>query len=338
MPVIRFWEIRSGHGDWKRETPMKLAKDTVDTVDSEGGSLVNDTTRRRPQDPDALLLTSRLHFREAAEFIGRNIARVEKAFTGKYAARNWMLVSLLAAPPISFVFIALRPNPRQIWAQRWPTIAFVGLYQIALDRCVEIEGLGHLPETGPVILAGNHINKTALDGMLLGSKILINRGVPTKFVSVADPATRMLKHFVRVMGTTEGVLLPISKGMTTDTMIQFLRNPEAFQRRQPILGIFPVGEADAYFETHIDKAWHTSAAVAATETGAPIVPFFIEGLPYHWGPFDMLKAVARSLVGENPFKFKIRLGPPIRAEVVKDERDYKDMTERVRQAVKSLAN
>src|SRR3989442_1178592 len=210
-------------------------KSAEDIVDSEGGSLVNDATRACPQGQHLLLLTSGLHFREAAEFIGRNIARVEKAFTGKYAARNWMLLSLLAAPPISFVLIALRPNPRQIWAQRWPTIAFVGFYQIALDRCVEIEGLEHLPKTGPVILAGNHINKTALDGMLLGSKILIERGIPTKFVSVADPPTRMLKHFVRLMGTTEGVLLPIQKGMTTDTMIQFLRNPGAFQRQQPIL-------------------------------------------------------------------------------------------------------
>ena len=73
------------------------------------------------------------------------------------------------------------------------------------------------------------------------------------------------------MGKTEGALLPIHKGMTTHAMIQFLRDPKAFQRQQPILGIFPVGGADIDFEKHIDKLWHTSAAVAATAlTGSEI--------------------------------------------------------------------
>src|SRR5215472_7243375 len=117
--------------------------------------------------------------------------------TGKHRARNLALLGLLAAPWVGFLAIALRPSPRQMWAQRWPTLTFVGLYQIALDRCVEIQGLEHLPTAGPVILAGNHINKTSMDAMLLGSKILIERGGLVKFVSQADPPDRMLKRFVR---------------------------------------------------------------------------------------------------------------------------------------------
>jgi 1-acyl-sn-glycerol-3-phosphate acyltransferase len=275
-------------------------------------------------------------FRNAGEFVGRSIARIEKAFRGKNAVRNLALVSILTAPPISLLLIALRPNPRQMWAQRWPTILFVGLYRIALNRCVEIRGLEHLPETGPVILAGNHINKTSMDGMLLGSKILVERGVPAKWVSVADPPGWMLKQFVRLMGNAEGVLLPIHKGMTTGTMIQFLRNPAAFLRHQAILGVFPVGSADTDFDQHMTKPWHTSAAVASVETGAPIVPFFVEGLPYHWGPFDMLKAVARTLRVGKAFEFRIRLGPAIRTDV-KGQPDCKDITERLRQAVRNLA-
>jgi len=269
--------------------------------------------------------------------IGGRIAVIEKASPKKNTTRNLVLLGLLAAPWLGFLAIALKPSPRLMWAQRWPTITFVGLYQIALDRCVEIEGLEHLPKTGPVILAGNHINKTAMDAMLIGSKILIEHGGLAKFVSQADPKDRMLKHFVRLLGNNEGIILPVHKGMTTDTMIQFLRNPEASKRRQPILGIFPVGAADRDFETHMKKPWHTSAAVAAFETGAPIVPFFVEGLPYHWGPFDMLKSVARPFVGENAFEFKIRLGPPIRTENLKEERNYIALTERVRQAVLQLA-
>jgi len=261
----------------------------------------------------------------------------DTALSSKRTTRNLAVLGLLAAPWVGFLAIALKPSPRQMWAQRWPTISFVGLYQIALDRCVEIIGLEHLPQTGPVILAGNHINKTAMDAMLVGSKILLERGGLAKFVSQADPSERMLKHFIRLMGNAEGVILPIQTGNTTDTMIEFLRNPTAFKREQPILGIFPAGYADSDFETHMRRPWHTSAAVAAYESGAAIVPFFVEGLPYAWGPFDMLKAVARSVISGKAFEFKVRLGEPIRPEFPQTSQSYADLTERVRQSVLQLA-
>src|SRR5438132_3346799 len=94
------------------------------------------------------------------------IVPVPKSPPENHTGRNLALLGLLAAPWLGFLAMALKPSPRQIWAQRWPTITFVGLYQIALDRYVEIEGLEHLPRIGPVILAGNHINKTAMDAML----------------------------------------------------------------------------------------------------------------------------------------------------------------------------
>src|SRR5438045_1898109 len=119
--------------------------------------------------------------------IDGSLAGVPKPTPAKHTARNLALLGLLAAPWLGFLMVALKPSPRQMWAQRWPTITFVGLYQIALDRCVEIEGLEHLPKTGPVILAGNHINKTAMDGMLLGSMILVNRRGLPKFVSQPNP-------------------------------------------------------------------------------------------------------------------------------------------------------
>jgi 1-acyl-sn-glycerol-3-phosphate acyltransferase len=266
---------------------------------------------------------------------GPAVANPEKFLMGKYAGRNLALLGLFAAPWVGFLALALRPSPRQMWAQRWPTLTFVGLYQIALDSCVEIEGLEHLPQTGPVILAGNHINKTAMDALLLGSKILIERGGLAKFVSIADPPDRMLKHFVRLMGHSEGVLLPIQKGGTTASMIEFLRNPATYKREQPILGIFPAGNADRDFETNMTRQWHTGAAVTAFETGAPIVPFFVEGLPYHWRPLDMLKAVARSLVGDKAFEFKVRFGPPIWPQEI-PQRSPAEMIERVRQAVLEL--
>jgi 1-acyl-sn-glycerol-3-phosphate acyltransferase len=253
------------------------------------------------------------------------------------SARSLAVLGLLAAPWVGFLAVALRPSPRQMWAQKWPTIVFVGMYQIALDRCVEIEGLDNLPTTGPVILAGNHINKTAMDAMLMGSKILIQRGDLAKFVSQPDHADPMVKRFIRMLGNAEGVILPIETGSTTQTMIHFLRNPETFKRQQPILGIFPAGHADTDFMTQMSRNWHTSAAVAAFETGVPIVPFYVEGLPCHWGPMDMLKAVGRTVVGGKAFNFKARLGKPIRPQEIQGGQKYKELTERVRQAVLQLA-
>src|SRR5436190_24140870 len=111
---------------------------------------------------------------------------MSKPIQSKGRGRKLAVLGLLAAPWVGFLAVALKPNPRQMWAQRWPTVTFVGLYQLALDKCVEIHGLDHLPARGPVILAGNHINKTASDAMLIGSKILVERGRLAKFVSRND--------------------------------------------------------------------------------------------------------------------------------------------------------
>jgi 1-acyl-sn-glycerol-3-phosphate acyltransferase len=249
--------------------------------------------------------------------------------------RNLAIFGLFAAPWVGFLAAALKPNPRRMWAQRWPTVTFVGLYQLALDRCVEIQGLENLPSSGPLILAGNHINKTASDAMLIGSSILVTRGELPKFVSQSDPPGRTLRHFLRLMGNAEGVILPIQKGMTTRTMVRFLQKPQDYGRKQAILGIFPAGRADRDFQTHMSRQWHTSAAVAACETNTPIVPFYIEGLPYDWGPFEMLKAASQSMLGRMAFKFRIRFGKPILPSP--EETDYAALTERIRQAVSLLA-
>jgi 1-acyl-sn-glycerol-3-phosphate acyltransferase len=261
----------------------------------------------------------------------------KKELQKKESARNLAVLGLLTAPWVGFLAVALRPNPRQMWAQKWPTIVFVGLYQIALDRCVEVEGLENLPASGPVILAGNHINKTAMDAMLMGTKILIERGGLAKFVSQADHTDPLLNRLIRLMGNAEGVILPINKAKTTERMIEFLRNPQTYNREQPILGIFPAGYADTDFATHMNRPWHTSAAVASIEAGVPIVPFYVEGLPCQWGPMDMLKAVARSVVGGKAFEFKARLGKPIYPQEVAAVNPYTELTERVRQAVLQLA-
>jgi 1-acyl-sn-glycerol-3-phosphate acyltransferase len=273
-------------------------------------------------------------FHETARPAGRRLAGIRDVF--EHPAKTFALAGLVAAPS-GFLLMALRPNPRQMWAQRWPTIAFVGLYQMALHRCVSIRGLEHLPMTGPVILAGNHINKTAMDGMLIGARLLMERGGLPKFVSIADPPDPVLRHFVRLMGRKEGVILPIHEGATTSAMIEYLRNPEAFKREQPILGIFPAGRADRDLHEQLSREWRTSAAVAAFETGAPIVPFFVEGLPYHWGPLDILKAGARTLAAGKAFDFRIHLGAPVYARHPSQNPDHRGTIDLVRQSVVELA-
>src|SRR5262249_5938439 len=141
---------------------------------------------------------------------------LSKRITREITARHLAILSLLAAPWAGFLAIALKPSPRRMWAQRWPTITFVWLYQLAFDRCVEIKRLEHIPMSGPVILAGHHINKGANDAMLIGSKILVERGRLAKFVSQSDPPGRMLQRCLRLMANPEGVILPIQNGTTTN--------------------------------------------------------------------------------------------------------------------------
>src|SRR5207247_3053039 len=127
--------------------------------------------------------------RHAGALIGRGIAHIERVLTRQNTARNAMLLSLLALPPVSFLYLALRPNPRQLWAQRWPTIVSSGLYQMALDRCVEITGLEYLPETGPVILPGNHINKRPWIGDFWALRYWLSGAFQTNWAgSVVSPA------------------------------------------------------------------------------------------------------------------------------------------------------
>jgi hypothetical protein len=54
---------------------------------------------------------SGLDFREAAQLVGRSIAQIDKALTGKHAIRNLTLLGLLTAPPIGFFLTALWPSP-----------------------------------------------------------------------------------------------------------------------------------------------------------------------------------------------------------------------------------
>src|SRR5437867_13315076 len=104
----------------------------------------SETETKRAGDGTAQLNSAK----EAGAVIGRSIAHIEKALTPENAARNAVLLSLLALPPIGFLYFALRRNPRQICAQRWPAITFICLYQIALDRCVKITGLEYFAGNG----------------------------------------------------------------------------------------------------------------------------------------------------------------------------------------------
>src|SRR5256712_13179524 len=99
---------------------------------------IRSEAQRRPAVDGVVGLHSARH---AGAFIGRGIAHIERALTRQNTARNAMLLSLLELPPISFLYLALRQNTRQIWAPRWPNIVFLGLYQMALVHCVEHNGL-----------------------------------------------------------------------------------------------------------------------------------------------------------------------------------------------------
>ena len=93
------------------------------------------------------------------------------AIDRKKAGRNLAVLGLPLMPRSVFLR-RIKPN-RGRCGQRWPTVTFVGLYQLALHKCVEIHGLDHVPQT-VMILAGNHINRRRT--LCLIGWILVERG------------------------------------------------------------------------------------------------------------------------------------------------------------------
>jgi 1-acyl-sn-glycerol-3-phosphate acyltransferase len=134
---------------------------------------------------------------------------------------------------------------------------------------VRLEGLEHVPRTGPAVLAANHVS--FLDFLLLGLVGEEQCGRRVRFLARHDlwkvrPVGRLMDRMGHV---------PVDRDAPADA---YLRAREAL-RRGELVGIFPEAGVSRSFTV---RALMPGAAALANETGAPLVPVVLWGGQRIW--------------------------------------------------------
>ena len=158
--------------------------------------------------------------------------------------------------------LPLIPPPGTIWPTsfyRVFRILAAGVFRTALP--VTLSGLEHLPSSGGVIVASNHLS--LLDVPLLGYAIPRESRFPAKPELFANP---LLARFLLSLGG-----FPIARGEGDRKALSF---SEEVLRQGGVLGIFPEGTRSRNGEL---RPFHRGVALLAMGAGVPIVPAAIAG-------------------------------------------------------------
>ncbi|GIJ31720.1 lysophospholipid acyltransferase family protein [Verrucosispora sp. WMMD703] len=157
----------------------------------------------------------------------------------------------------------------------------------------QVEGLHHVPATGPVILASNHLS--------FSDSIFTPLIVPRKvtFVAKAEYFTgRGIKGWLTKMFFTGTGTIPVDRSggraarAALDTQLKVLR-------AGGIAGIYPEGTRSPDGRLYRGK---TGVARLALESGAPVVPVVMLNLDEIQPPGQLIPNLAR---------VRIRFGPPL---------------------------
>jgi 1-acyl-sn-glycerol-3-phosphate acyltransferase len=172
-----------------------------------------------------------------------------------------------------------RPNrPLRRVLQFLARLALQGLTDL------EIEGRENFPKTGPLIMVGNHFS--FLDPVAFVSL------APWPLDFVGGAATPHAPGIVRFIPRLWGIL-PVYRG-TGSTYA--LKESRKILDKGGILGIFPEGGSWAQFL----RPARPGAALLTAQTGAPIIPVGLTGLPK---VFSSLRNLKRA-------KVKFKIGKP----------------------------
>lgn len=193
-------------------------------------------------------------------------------------------------------------------------ISFLRLIAYPLFRVffsVEHHGTENVPETGPVILAGNH--PSYLDPVLVG--LGIRR--PIRFMAW-DALFRvpLLGQLIRAGGAFP---VDIRKGKGESAFREALK---VLNGGEP-LGIFPEGQRS---EQAAMGELRTGVARLAIESGAPIVPVTIGGASRAWPKWKFLPKSAHIIVR---YQEPIRLDPTEAAARREDKEYHREIMEQV---------
>ena len=153
---------------------------------------------------------------------------------------------------------------------RWGAIVTTPLVR-ALFR-VRVEGLEHVPSTGPAILAFNHVS--ALDGPVLAIEVAARHRRASRFLVAAEFFQRrvigaILRRFEQI---------PIHRGQSDG---RALDQAIATVRRGALAAIAPEGIVNTDGATELQRIRRGVARIALP-TGSPIVPVGIWGTQRRW--------------------------------------------------------
>ena len=194
-----------------------------------------------------------------------------------------------------------------------PVIGVAKALIASMNWKVRISGAEHIPASGPVLLASNHIGY--LDFIFvgygaLGSKRLVRFAAKKEVFDhpVAGPLMRGMKHIAvdRFRGADAAVT----------ASIEALRRGEA-------VGMFPEGTISRSF---IPSAGKTGAARMAMEAGAPLIPTAV------WGTQRILTK-GRPKNFQRGVAIDVRYGAPI---AVSPGDDATEVTKRLMEAITGL--
>jgi 1-acyl-sn-glycerol-3-phosphate acyltransferase len=193
-----------------------------------------------------------------------------------------------------------------------------GFYTLCrlLDVRLELHGLANIPDSGPGVLAANHIS--VLDWAFAPWPLSVQGSRPVRFVV----KERWLRHpvtgpLIRRMGTH----IPVSGRPGAYQMAR-----EALQRGELVV-IFPEGRISRSLEL---GRFRIGAARLGFDTGAPIVPVALWGTQTLWPPGR--RPVIRSL---RHVPVSVTYGPPI---VAGEGERPAELNHRLREAVGTLLN
>ena len=153
---------------------------------------------------------------------------------------------------------------------RWGAIVTGPLVR-ALFR-VRVEGLEHVPSSGPAILAFNHVS--ALDGPVLAIEVASRHRRASRFLVAAEFFQRrvigaILRRFEQI---------PIRRGQGDDGALD---QAIATVRRGALAAIAPEGTVNADGTDDLQRIRRGVARIAMA-TGSPIVPVGIWGTQRRW--------------------------------------------------------
>jgi putative phosphoserine phosphatase/1-acylglycerol-3-phosphate O-acyltransferase len=184
----------------------------------------------------------------------------------------------------------------------------------------DIEGLEHIPDDGPAIIAGNH--RSYFDPLAVGYA-LARKGRPARFLGKKEVFDApVVGDLAKALGG-----IRVERGTGSDEPLDAASRA---LRAGEMVAIMPQGtipRGRAFFEPELRGRWGT--ARLAAQSGAPVIPMGLWGTEKVW---PRSSRVPNVLNVTNPPTVRVRVGPPVQLSGIDIEAD----TEAIMSAIVDL--